>query len=175
MPDIYQGAELWDQSLVDPDNRRPVDFATRAKMLGGISDVPLRAQTIDALMDHWRDGGIKLWLIEKILHARMRLPHLFEEASYTALTASGPAADRICAFARQSGDACLIVAVALYPGKTAGDGAAWEGTEIPLPEGTEGWVWYNLLDGSEVQKSSAGFEATALFVSLPVAVISNVG
>jgi len=174
MPDIYQGAELWDQSLVDPDNRRPVDFAMRAKMLGGIPDEPPRAQTIDSLMDHWRDGGIKLWLIEKILQARMRLPHLFEEASYAALAASGPAADRICAFTRQSGDACLIVAVALYPGKTDADGAAWEGTEIPLPEGTEGYVWHNLLDGSEVQKSGAGFEAKALFSGLPVAVVSNV-
>ncbi len=88
------------------------------------------AETISLLMKIWQNGGIKLWLIERILRIRQTLPALFLESSYVALSPSGAAADRICAFARQSGKTWLFVAAALRP---AQEDRLWEDTMIALP------------------------------------------
>jgi (1->4)-alpha-D-glucan 1-alpha-D-glucosylmutase len=172
MPDIYQGAELWDLSLVDPDNRRPVDFSARQKMLALGGKTPLDLPTIHRLMENWHDGGIKLRLIEKVLHARMALPDLLQESSYVALSASGPAADRICAFARQSGASCLVMAVALYPSKSDQEDV-WAETRIALPASFEGLAWHNLLDDRDTFVRDTSFAAADLFAALPVAVLGN--
>ena len=175
MPDIYQGAELWDLSLVDPDNRRPVDFAARHKMLAGGSEQGLDAKTIGQFMKNWQDGGIKLRLIEAILQASAAMPDLFLNSSYVALTSSGPSADRICAFARQCGTDWLIVAVALFPCKTKPEGDIWAGTTVSLPAGIEAQRWQNLLDRSAIEAEGNAFVASTLFATLPVAIFSNQG
>jgi (1->4)-alpha-D-glucan 1-alpha-D-glucosylmutase len=111
VPDIYQGAELWDQSLVDPDNRRPVDFAARAAALRA---GPPR----------------KLALIKAVLDLRRALPALFDHGSYEPLAATGPAAASLCAFARRHDGAILLVATALHP---AVPSAVWDRTKLAPP------------------------------------------
>ncbi len=175
MPDIYQGAECWDLSLVDPDNRRPVDFGGRQKMLATDKQCLLDPKELQHLMDRWRDGSIKLRLIERLLKLRSERPRLFDRTSYTALATSGPAADRMCSFARQNGASVLIVAVALFPSKTPKEGDAWTDHKIALPSGAETDSWYNLLDGSEVRITDHSIDAAEIFKTLPVAILGNIG
>ena len=79
VPDIYQGNEIWDFSLVDPDNRRPVDYAKRKKMLDA-----LKGATPEELLDNWSDGRIKLFLTHRLLTFRRENPELFRDGSYRA-------------------------------------------------------------------------------------------
>ena len=90
VPDIYQGCELWNLSLVDPDNRRPVDWSLRARLLEriGIDEPPSAALALEALAS-WRDGRIKLLVTARGLHLRRALPALFGEGVYLPLGVSG--------------------------------------------------------------------------------------
>ena len=112
-PDIYQGAELWDQSLVDPDNRRPVDFSARAAMLETADTVLAEGFSLTA--------SYKLAVITRLLRLRRDQPTLFERGSYEPVRATGPEAHRICAFRRREGDRELLIAVALGWSGDAGD------------------------------------------------------
>jgi maltooligosyltrehalose synthase len=103
VPDFYQGTEFWDLSLVDPDNRRPVDFDARKATL---DDTPLVT-----LARSWRDGRIKQAMIARALAARRSHPQVFSEGSYEPLAARGEHADRVVAFARRAaGDTVIVVA-----------------------------------------------------------------
>jgi (1->4)-alpha-D-glucan 1-alpha-D-glucosylmutase len=105
VPDLFQGTELWDLSLVDPDNRRPVDYALRQTMLGADS------------LASWRDGGPKQTLIVRALGLRAALPTLFADGSYEPIAASGPAARHVVAFMRRrDADALLVVVPRLAAG-----------------------------------------------------------
>ncbi len=98
VPDIYQGAELWEQSLVDPDNRRPVDFALRDRML-----IESQNQNPADLAGHWRDGAVKQLLVTRLLRFRRLHASLFAEGSYEPDPARRdfePAG--ICAFVRRA-------------------------------------------------------------------------
>jgi (1->4)-alpha-D-glucan 1-alpha-D-glucosylmutase len=106
IPDIYQGTEFWDLSLVDPDNRRPVDFEARLSQLGTIADRPVRD-----LVDGWRNGAIKM----RLIHAGLKLRHaargVFERGAYVPLTVEGRAAEHAVAFARiLASDAVVVIA-----------------------------------------------------------------
>ncbi|MCF8050573.1 MAG: malto-oligosyltrehalose synthase [Desulfobacterales bacterium] len=137
VPDLYQGTELWDLSLVDPDNRRPVDFALRRTLLDELS--PLSPEDILARMD---EGLPKLWLIRQALHLRRRRPALFgPEGSYRPLAAKGPKADHVAAFVRGGG------AVSVAPRLVVGLHGDWADTVLELPAGQ----WYNLLTGDELE------------------------
>jgi (1->4)-alpha-D-glucan 1-alpha-D-glucosylmutase len=107
VPDLYQGTEFWDFSLVDPDNRRPVDFAARAAALGK-ADLP-------ALAADWRNGRVKQALIAELLALRRRVPQLFAEGSYEPVTVEGVAAESTIAFVRRHGDHRLLVAAPRLP------------------------------------------------------------
>jgi maltooligosyltrehalose synthase len=97
VPDIYQGCELWDHSLVDPDNRRPVDYAERAAMLAAATADP------DAARASWLDGRVKLFVTWKLLQLRAQARDLFLDGPYTPLAVSGGAnAERVVAFARSN-------------------------------------------------------------------------
>jgi (1->4)-alpha-D-glucan 1-alpha-D-glucosylmutase len=106
VPDLYQGTELWDLSLVDPDNRRPVDYDTRIAAF-----VQAGAGDLRGLLPGWRDGRIKLALIAALLAARRRRPELFAGGSYAPVEAAGPAAQRLLAFIRRHGEQALLVVV----------------------------------------------------------------
>jgi len=102
MPDTYQGAELWDLGLVDPDNRRPVDYRTRTRLLGQIltSLEGNRHTAMLDMLDKWRDGRIKLAVIATMLAYRRDRPKLFAQGGYEPLAASGGRANQICATER---------------------------------------------------------------------------
>ncbi len=108
VPDIYQGTEFWDFSLVDPDNRRAVDFSSRQQALA--EDTPL-----ESLLEHWRDGRLKQRLIQRLLDLRRRRPGLFQQGSYRALMAPS-AADHLLAFERQTSTERVIVLAAIRAG-----------------------------------------------------------
>jgi (1->4)-alpha-D-glucan 1-alpha-D-glucosylmutase len=130
VPDIYQGGELWDHSLVDPDNRQAVDWGVRQVLLEEVAF----ASSAD-LAERWHDGREKLFVTRRLLEWRRSHPELFDEGDYQPLAVEGGRAGHLCAFARNRGGASLIVAVprlvhALYRGGTIAD---WGAAEIVLP------------------------------------------
>jgi 4-alpha-glucanotransferase len=137
LPDIYQGCELWDLSLVDPDNRRPVDFSARAKIL----DEVLKGGT-DQLQQLWStrySAEIKLWLTHQLLQLRSANQELFESGAYTPLTVKGKYKDNILAYARRYKDEWVITVVPLHIAsiceqqKCPPTAIDWRKTRIILP------------------------------------------
>ncbi len=121
VPDLYQGAELWDQSLVDPDNRRRVDFDLREALLAKVREPGAQAS----------GAALKLRAISTLLHLRRDKPDLFERGSYEPMLATGPAASGLCAFARREGPDTLVVAAALHPSVTAPSQLAESAFSVP--------------------------------------------
>lgn len=116
VPDLYQGSELWDFSLVDPDNRRPVDYAHRETLLRALQELDAssgerRSACVQELLDAWEDGRIKLYVICKALSLRTQHPALFRAGDYLSLEAKGEKAEHVCAFARRYQDLEAIVVV----------------------------------------------------------------
>ena len=165
VPDIYQGGELWDFSLVDPDNRRPVDWQRRRRLLDEVADA--RPEELAA---SWQDGREKLFVTARLLGLRRARPGLFAAGDYQPLDiGDGCNSDRICAFARRRGDETIAVAV---PRLTYGlfcDGgpADFDATEIALPDIE---VWRNVLTGAAIERRQR-ISAGELFRDFPVAVL----
>jgi (1->4)-alpha-D-glucan 1-alpha-D-glucosylmutase len=154
VPDLYQGTELWDLSLVDPDNRRPVDYEQRMQLLSRCRSMSAAEATAD-----WDSGLPKLWLIDRVLSLRVAQPEEFSEGSrYQPLVAQGPHLGNLFAFRR--GDN-LIAAV---PRLTLSIANQWEETRLPLPSGT----WENIFT---LETASASASATQLFGAFPVALL----
>lgn len=140
IPDFYQGTELWDFSLVDPDNRRPVDFRRRTQLLREVQGKAAQGMEylFHELWTHWRRGDLKLFLTAAALNFRRRRLSLFLEGDYLPLTGRGPQADRLVAFARRLGEEWVVAVagrffagggeVGRYPG-----GAPWRDTVLLLP------------------------------------------
>jgi (1->4)-alpha-D-glucan 1-alpha-D-glucosylmutase len=147
VPDLYQGTELWDFSLVDPDNRSPVEFAAREAALAG-------AAPFDELLEHWRDGRVKQRLIATALRLRARAPAWFLEGRYRPLDTVGPHAPRVVAFARESGAHAVLVLAAravaplLEPEAPRIAPARWEETAVRLPAALARRRWRDALDGT---------------------------
>ncbi len=159
--DVYQGSELWEQSLVDPDNRRPVDFDHRRRLLDGLNDEPARTRPT-ALDD---DGLAKLLVTSAALRLRRDRPELF--TGYRPLEAHGPAADHVLAFDRGG---AITVATRLPVGLAARGG--WGDTTVELPEGR----WRDVLGGGGLDKLDHR-EGTVLLADLladlPVALLAK--
>jgi (1->4)-alpha-D-glucan 1-alpha-D-glucosylmutase len=172
VPDLYQGTERWDFSLVDPDNRRPVDYALRR--------TALETAPADRMpCGDWGSGQVKQAVIARALALRRRLPALFAAGSYVPLTAAGPAADHVVAFAREQHKSRAIVAVTRLPaGVMGGDpgrvplAADWRATTITVPGG---WLGTELLDvlGDRRWTAQPRIEAADLFGNLPVALLAT--
>jgi len=162
VPDTYQGTELWDLSLVDPDNRRPVDWTTRRRMLDDLEAALAPAESQDSnratihglgasLLDRWPDGRIKLFLTALVLRLRRAHPAVFLAGDYIPLKVEGARLDHVVAFARQTdGQSCITVVprltAALCGGSWPMDAAAWGDTAIRLPAGLgKTGAWRNLL------------------------------
>jgi len=117
VPDFYQGTELWDFTLVDPDNRRPVDYALRWGLWTDLrtrqtsADAAATADLLKYLLEQSHSGQIKLYVIERALALRRSKPHLYQDGRYVPLTASGAQRQHLCAFARVSGDDFAITVV----------------------------------------------------------------
>jgi (1->4)-alpha-D-glucan 1-alpha-D-glucosylmutase len=174
VPDIYQGADLWDLSLVDPDNRRPVDYQQRMELLARLPDDAAAGNEayLRNVLDNWQDGAIKLYVISRILALRAAEPELFAQGDYQPLIASGPKADCLCAFARRAGDRLIVVMIARFPARLEND-PGWSGTGIPLPRqlGTE--TLRNVLTGGELLIQDGIIDAGMALAGLPVAVFTQ--
>ncbi|KIA96563.1 hypothetical protein OC25_02125 [Pedobacter kyungheensis] len=172
IPDFYQGSELWDLSLVDPDNRRPVDFKGREEMLGGLD-----RWNPKKLWEARYPGKTKLWLSHVLMKIRSDCPAVFEQGKYIPLTVKGKYRQHICAFLRRFEDQCILVAVPLgLAGLTdsiAGVGFDWLDTEIVLPKGLP-LKWQDLLWKQKGAKDilHGGIRINQLFGALPIALLA---
>jgi (1->4)-alpha-D-glucan 1-alpha-D-glucosylmutase len=176
IPDLYQGTEFWDFSLVDPDNRRPADYAARGTAL--VRDVA----PVELLAD-WHHGTVKQRLIQLILSYRGRAPSLFANGTYTPLQIEGPMAEHAIAFTRSGeGQACLVVATRLAAhqplraGLPAIEPTVWEETALIVPRNFATHEWSHVLAGSGGRSPRLSGERIALsgvLASLPVAVLEG--
>ena len=157
VPDTYQGTELWDLSLVDPDNRRPVDFALRQSLLKSLirQDQANAAKLMADLCANPEDGRIKLFLTYKALQARQHYPDLFQRGDYQKLPVLGSLQDHVVAFARHWNDKIAIVIVPRLLTHLVPEGdyplgeKVWQETRISLPL-SAATTWQNLITGQSV-------------------------
>jgi len=168
MPDIYQGCELWDLSLVDPDNRRPVDFEARRQALCPILQTAAeRSQAaMRHLLDHWRDGRIKLAITALLLSLRKQQEALFARGSYEALTITGKKSEFSLGFNRAAGDAGIAVLIARYPGLREAD-PDWGDAAATLPVGS----WTDVFTGRCFEGGDRALPLAEIFSALPAAVL----
>ncbi|AER57532.1 malto-oligosyltrehalose synthase [Pseudoxanthomonas spadix] len=167
VPDLYQGTEGWDLSLVDPDNRRPVDFALRQQWLDDPAPWP-------ALLQQWRSGQCKARLVAQLLQLRASVPELFARGDYKPLRAEGHACAQVLAFRRQHGDTALVVAV---PRLLGGVDIAvpslpadyWQDGALVLPDGR----YRHLPDGRVLEVQGRHMALAELFLHSPVAVLAT--
>jgi (1->4)-alpha-D-glucan 1-alpha-D-glucosylmutase len=190
VPDFYQGTELWDLTLVDPDNRRPVDFEIRRKHLADIDAVfalegEERARRIAAMLALWHDGRVKLLLTTAGLRLRRALPDLFLAGAYVPLPSEITVNAGVVSFARTRGDDVVIVVVPrlvapLVPatGLPIG-GAAWMTSRIILSDALGDRLYRHVLTGAEIRPVSSGSQhwvfVGQLFEHIPVAILRSVG
>ncbi|HET9211165.1 MAG TPA: malto-oligosyltrehalose synthase [Thermoanaerobaculia bacterium] len=161
VPDFYQGSEIWDLSLVDPDNRRPVDYGLRRRLLDDLKR-GLASEEILARMD---DGLPKLWLIHQGLHLRRRLPEAFgPDGAYEPLRAAGPRAEHLVAFMRGVRGGAVAAIAPRLPLRLQGD---WQGTLLELPPGS----WRDELNGEEIAGGSR--PVAELLARFPVALLAR--
>ena len=161
VPDFYQGTEFWDLSLVDPDNRRPVDFAARAALLPSLEN-PDWAD----LAQQWPDGHIKLAWTRRLLKQRTELAELFAQGDYQPLEVSGPHRDHVIAFARRRGGDAVIVAVAKSFAAFSQGGRAW-----PRGEAFDGALDLKGYTLEGMARGPTELRLSKLFGQLPVAVL----
>lgn len=160
VPDFYQGTEVWDFSLVDPDNRRPVDFAGRAALLAGLRERIAAgdlAELARELVEHWADGQIKLYTIHRALTYRRGAPDLFRMGDYVPLQTGGQAAEHICAFARRREARITLTVVPRLTARLTDLGArlplggeVWSDTCVALPQDFPEGPYHNMFTGAEV-------------------------
>ncbi|MDD1620926.1 MAG: malto-oligosyltrehalose synthase [Methylococcaceae bacterium] len=145
VPDIYQGCESWDFSLVDPDNRRPVDFGSRQTMLTALrtlvaQESPQRSAGVRALCETLEDGRAKLLIVLSALMLRKRWPEVFQQGSYLPLAVRGEHAAHLCAYARIAGRRIVITVAPRFLARRLGDAEVlplgekvWGNTSVELP------------------------------------------
>ncbi len=177
LPDFYQGTELWDFSLVDPDNRRPVDFDLRARMLQDVMSAPSPAQ----LVNDWRSGQIKLYLIWKSLQIRASNRGLFEQGNYIPLVADGEHARHVIAFARASERAWAITMVPRLTAMLAIDAGrplgqlplgldVWNDTSIILPDDLPA-AWSDVFTSRDVRSSKGRIRVGDILRDFPAGLL----
>jgi (1->4)-alpha-D-glucan 1-alpha-D-glucosylmutase len=188
IPDMYQGTELWDYSLVDPDNRRVVDFEYRRQTLVELKaeieragrDLPVLARE---LLESAHDGRVKLYVTYRTLNFRRDHADLFSKGDYIPLEVAGEKREHVCAFARGFGQEKIIVAVPrLIVGLTGGDGqlplgqSVWLNTRLVLPRHPSLQRYDNVFTGESVsaeeQERQIGLPLSELFRSFPVALLA---
>ena len=178
VPDIYQGQELWDFSLVDPDNRRPVDFARRQRLLQELQTAAARPDPAfpASLLTSWRDGRVKLYVTSRALRIRKTCHELFSRGDYLPLTVEGPHQDHVVAFARRWGEQWVIVAAARFfvglttPERPPVGEAVWRNCRLLLPAAAPS-RWQDGLSGREIVGGPSGLPLAAVFAHLPVALL----
>jgi (1->4)-alpha-D-glucan 1-alpha-D-glucosylmutase len=184
VPDFYQGTELWDFSLVDPDNRRPVDFAKRWDLLSSLSaDGGDLTGLVDQLIANPQDGRIKLYLTRQALRFRREHQALFAEGAYLPLNARGAKENHVIAFARALGDQVAVVMVGRFftrlgdasQSPTGGD--IWGDTAVAL-NATYAGLYRDIFTGGRIYiesgRARVELPLARVFAHLPVALLTRV-
>jgi len=178
IPDFYQGSELWDLSLVDPDNRRPVDFEQRQTYLADIQKQvegdPL--SLIQNLLEHREDGRIKLFLITQALKARNEFLQVFQQGTYHPIEVSGQFQNHVIAYMKQSGSTVMLTVVPRFltgvvqPDEYPLGDRIWADTHLLLPQFSPSWK--NLITQKTVQADRT-LSLGQIFQHFPVALLVN--
>jgi (1->4)-alpha-D-glucan 1-alpha-D-glucosylmutase len=171
VPDNYQGCELWDLSLVDPDNRRPVNFERRRSFLERPADA------VD-LLASWRDGRIKQHVVARTLALRRRHPEVFEAGAYEPLEVAGALADRVVAFSRRTQEHIAIVVVPRLVAGLLEDrelpcpaAGVWGDTRLELPPALPAPKLVEHLSERALPASSGSLMVADVLADLPVALL----
>lgn len=180
VPDFYQGAEGWDFSYVDPDNRRPVDFEQRKARLEE-SGVRFKEDPLGwcaELLKDRSDGRIKQFVIERLLALRNQETALFSEGDYQPLKVAGRCAAHAVAFARRHGDTvCVVVVPRLLAGLVNEGrpplGKIWGGTDVLLPGALRRRDWRDAITGRVVGRAEKSLALSDVFKSLPLVVLCS--
>jgi (1->4)-alpha-D-glucan 1-alpha-D-glucosylmutase len=192
VPDLYQGTEIWDFSLVDPDNRRPVDYERRRDLLRSLET--RLAESPDALgslarelVASPRDGRIKLFVIWRMLNFRRQHPNLLTCGRYIPLDATGSRAEHVCGFVRKNTHSAVLVVASRLIAKLNDAVASpplgrdiWGDTSVSLPNQLQSASFRNLFTGEIVSPSQPGFSETGrwpigdLLAAFPVAVLERI-
>ena len=167
--DLYQGTEYWDFSLVDPDNRRPVDYPARERSLETAGDPA-------DLMPHWRDGRVKQAIIARTLALREAAPDLFTKGAYTPLQLEGAAAHHILAFVRSYEGKAAVVLTTRLPASLGLEGATplvqpsqWRETSVQMPRNLLGRSLVDRLGNAPDATVAPAMDLQPLLSRLPVA------
>jgi (1->4)-alpha-D-glucan 1-alpha-D-glucosylmutase len=185
VPDIYRGTEFWELSLVDPDNRRPVDFELRQKILDELrsrSNGPGgRQQLVADLLASATDGAVKLFVIFEALALRRKSPDLFTTGAYVPLPAEGARESHLCAFARVGPEHSALVVVPRLVTRLTNESqaapigqAVWENTLLRLPPEFAGSRWRNVFTGAEIAcDSDRSLAVDQVLAAFPVALLES--
>ena len=169
VPDIYRGTEIWDLSVADPDNRRPVDFSLRIELL----DELRRGIDLRNLSSQWDDGRLKMYVTWRLLNFRREHQDLFLQGEYIPLNVTGACADHVIAFARRLNDEWCVIAVPRLSAGLSRAGsiptgkAVWQDTQIEMSSGAPS-TWNHILTGEQV---GLPLRASELFQHLPLAAL----
>jgi (1->4)-alpha-D-glucan 1-alpha-D-glucosylmutase len=182
VPDFYQGSELWNRHLVDPDNRRPVDFQIRTEALQALVDSAHfeTAGIASELLTQWPDGRVKLYMIWKALGCRRQHPALFREGEFIPLEVAGDRSHHIISFLRRHGKEQAVIVIPRWMANipnsvdTTLAGRFWRGTNLRLPPGTSN-TWRNVFTAKNIDCKLDGsnpfIEVGDLFGDFPVALL----
>jgi (1->4)-alpha-D-glucan 1-alpha-D-glucosylmutase len=191
VPDFYQGTEFWDLNLVDPDNRRPIDYRTREACLDGLQALLDSGRSVDErqhaveivrdLLGHWEDGRIKLWVTAALLRQRRAAPDLFLSGEYVPLDADLDVPGHIVAFGRRAGNR-IAVAIAprlvsrLLPPRGLPLGSnVWRTSRVRMPPEFASEQYRNIITGEVIRSISLHGDSWILvgeaFATLPVALL----
>jgi (1->4)-alpha-D-glucan 1-alpha-D-glucosylmutase len=189
VPDFYQGTELWDLSLVDPDNRRPVDFRLRAHMIRELKKSLATKETglrtlARRLFRKWRDGAIKLYVTFMALNYRKENHLLFKDGRYLPFEVDGAARENVCAYARIAGESTALIVVPRFltrllknPDEAPFGEAIWGDTGVLLPDEISGTNYRNIFTRDTVkvaeQNGTRKLPVSEVLTNFPVALLEK--
>jgi (1->4)-alpha-D-glucan 1-alpha-D-glucosylmutase len=189
IPDFYQGTEIWDFSLVDPDNRRLVDFDIRKEMFTALKKKMAMSEPdltgfVEDLVEEWKDGSIKLYVTSKALNYRRENESLFLDGSYLPLAGDGELRDHLCAFARQKEERVVLVIVPRFLSRLLKSTDAmplgrevWGDSRIVIPDEIAGEKFINIFTGETLplgeQEGQKGLSLGDAFAHFPMAFLEK--
>lgn len=185
VPDFYQGTETWSLTLVDPDNRQPIDFASARQRIDelqgrlGADGSSERRSLLSELVEQRQDGRIKLFTTLMSLRARRSLPELFTEGDYLPLAATGPRAEHLVAIARRRGPQWAIAVAPRLTAKLCGFGgppplgSIWQGTTIELPAELSGVQFHDAFSGETRALGPGSIDTSELLANFPLVLFTG--
>ena len=170
VPDIYQGNEIWNYSLVDPDNRRPVDYDLRRKLLCGLKNATARE-----LLGNWPDGRIKLMITQRLLHLRRAHPEFFRRANYVPVESTGMFSESVVAFMRENEGQFLLVLATRLSSRIGFPATAerWKDTAVNIPDSLPMEKMREIFSERAITSNDRLLNLSDAMAELPFAVYTN--